>query len=150
MKITRALGRVVKPFVNFPRWMGLNQLVNTAKSILGGIKDLKTDQKVPVRKETFTEAKARLHLTEKDIEEREKFCFRLSILYFFVGLIFLAYTIYLISRLNIGFILGFLVTGLLFAFAFQQHFWYFQIKTRQLGATVKDWRNFLLRGSKHD
>lgn len=148
MKVTRAIGRIIKPFVNFPRWMNLNQLSNTAKTIVGTIKDLKTERQAPIRKETFEEARKRLNLSEEDLQERMKFCFRLSIIYLLVGLLFFAYTIYLIMHLSIGFILALLITALMFAFSFQQHFWYFQIKTRQLGATVKEWRNFLFRGAK--
>lgn len=148
MKVTRAIGRVVKPFVNFPRWMNLNQLWNTGRSIAGTLKDLKVETNAPIRKETFEEAQQRLKLTDEDLNHRMKFCFRLSMIYLLVGLLFLAYTIYLILHLSIGFILALLLTALMFAFSFQQHFWYFQIKSRQLGATVKDWRNYLFRGAK--
>jgi hypothetical protein len=31
-------------------------------------------------------------------------------------------------------------------FAYREHFWYFQMKTRTLGNTFQDWFSFLLRG----
>src|SRR5262245_15392808 len=97
MKVTKTLGRIVKPFVNFPRWMGLGQIRATAASIKKMFQDLRI-HRPPVREETFEEAKQRLNLSEEDIQSRLKSCFWLSILYSFIALLLLIYTIYMISH----------------------------------------------------
>jgi intracellular multiplication protein IcmV len=74
-----------------------------------------------------------------------KHCLLMSILYFIAGLLFLTYTLYMILHLHLGMILGLLVTALMMLFAYREHFWYFQMKTRKLGNTFKDWLSFVLR-----
>jgi intracellular multiplication protein IcmV len=143
MKFTRALGRMIKPLVNFPRWMGLYQILVQARIIVGLFKDFRSYPTEQVRKETFAEAMQRLNLTEQDVQARMKQCLWLSIIYALVALIFLAYTVYLIMHGLLSFILALLLAALMAAFAYQQSFWYYQIKTQQLGASFKAWLKFL-------
>jgi intracellular multiplication protein IcmV len=143
----RRLGRMVKPLVNFPRWMGLSQILAQARIIAGLFKDFRSYPTEQVRKETFAEAMQRLNLTEQDIQARMKQCLWLSIIYTLVALVFLVYAIYLIMHGLLGsFILALLLTALMTTFAYQQSFWYYQIKTQQLGVSFKVWLKFLLRG----
>lgn len=147
MKVTKRLGRAIKPFVNFPRWMNLGQLRDDGRAILKSIQDLKV-HRPPVRKETFDEAMTRLHLTEDDIQKRIKNCLLLSILYYSCALIFLIYTIYMVVHGHLGLIIGFLITALMLVFAYREHFWYFQLKTRTLGNTFHNWLSYIFRGGR--
>ncbi|MBA2654537.1 MAG: hypothetical protein H0U71_05675 [Gammaproteobacteria bacterium] len=147
MKVTKRVGRVVKPFVNFPRWMGFGQLWANYEAIVKTIKDMRI-HRPPVRTETFEEAKARLHLTDEDIQQRKRNCLILSIIYFTATLIFFIYSLYMIIHGHLGMILGLLITALMAAFTYREHFWYFQLKTRTLGNSFKDWLHFLFRGKR--
>jgi|688.fasta_scaffold488095_2 intracellular multiplication protein IcmV len=147
MKVTNRIGKLIKPFVNFPRWMNLAQLWANGRAIVKSIRDLKV-HRPPVRKESFEEAIARLQLSEEDVKARQKNCLILSILYASFALLFLIYTVYLIIHGSLGMIIGLLITSLMTTFAYREHFWYFQLKTRTLGNTFRDWVSFLLRGGR--
>lgn len=147
MKVTSALGRVVKPFVNFPRWMGLTQVWANGRAIVKMLKDLRV-HRPPTHTESFEEAIQRLNLTEEDVKERIRHCFILTIVYTTATLFFLFYTIYMVIHGHLGMILGILLTALMATFAYREHFWYFQMKTRSLGNGFKDWLFYLLRGKR--
>ncbi len=144
MKVTSALGRMLKPLVNFPRWMGLAQIRANAAAIFRSFQDLRM-HRPEVRKETFEEALVRLNLTEQDLKERMKTCLTLMILYAFAALCFLIYTIYMIVHGHLGMIIGSMLTALMAVFAYRESFWYFQMKTRKLGNTFKDWFSFYFK-----
>lgn len=147
MKVTSALGRIFKPLVNFPKWMGLRQLKSNAAVISKMIKDLRV-YRPGIHQETFDEAVVRLQLTEEDIKQRMRTCFTLSIVYSIIAILLLVYTIYLVLQLSLGMILGLLVTVLMSVLAYREHFWYFQMKTRRLGNSFQDWISFLVRGRR--
>jgi intracellular multiplication protein IcmV len=149
MKVTRAVGRVFKPLVNFPRWMGLSQIWRQGQGIYRMIQDMRRPEQ-PIVRETFEEALKRLNISESDLKERMKFTYRFALIYTFFGLIFLAYTIYMIFHGLLGSILGLLITALLFTFAYREHFWYYQMKVRRLGCSFREWLNYLVRGTRHD
>lgn len=147
MKPTRAVGRVIKPFVNFPRWMGLRLIMSNGSAIVKMVQDMRI-RPPAVRKETFEEAVARLNLSEEEIKSRMRHCLILSIIYSVAALILLVYTIYMVIHGHLGMILGILLTVLIAVFAYREHFWYFQMKTRMLGRTFKEWLIFLFRGAR--
>lgn len=139
MKITRAIVRFIKPFVNVKAWMGYTQLKEGAVSIGGSLKDIFTPAKGGVE-ETFEEAMQRMNLTEADIQKRKKEFFRLFIIYLIIALGTLGYTIYLANQHAImATIASFAVTLVIVAQAFRFHFWLFQLKQRKLGCTFREW-----------
>lgn len=144
MKVTSAFGRIFKPLVNFPRWMNLGQLKANAAAIKKMIQDMRL-YRPAIREETFEEAMQRLNLTEEILKERMRTCFILGLLYTVGAIGFLIYTIYMIWHGHLGMILGILITVLLAVFAYRESFWYFQMKTRKLGNTFKDWVSYILR-----
>jgi hypothetical protein len=147
MSLTKRVGRLFKPFVNFPKWMGLTRLVANARGIKKSIEDIRVHRPT-VRVETFEQAMTRLHLTEKDIELRKRTCLILSIVYSLTTFLLLIYTLYLIIHLRLGAIIGLLITGLMAVFAYRESFWHFQMKTRKLGNTYRDWLSYMLRRGK--
>lgn len=144
MKVSSALGRVFKPFVNFPRWMNLRQLRANAAAIAKMIQDMRI-HRPEVRRESFDEAIQRMNLTDEDIKDRMRTCLTLSVVYSFAALCFLIYTFYMIWHGHLGMILGILITALMAVFAYREAFWYFQMKTRTLGNTFRDWLSFLFK-----
>lgn len=147
MKVTRRIGRVFKPLVNFPRWMNLDRLMANGRAIIKMFNDMKV-RRPPVRQETFEEAMLRMHLTEDDIKERIRNTLTLSIVYSVATLIFLIYTLYMIFHGHIGMIIGLLITVLMATFTYRESFWYFQLKTRTLGNTFHDWARYFFRGRR--
>lgn len=153
MKVFRStvkgIVKVTKPLVNFPAWMGLNQILSTAKGIKNTAKGLVETTSKPVHDETFKEAIKRLHLSEKDIQQRQKTFYRNALIYAGIGLLLLGYAIYLVigSHFAASF-LSLVLFVLALALAFKQHFYYFQMKQRKLGCTVQDWLSAFFRGTK--
>lgn len=148
MKIVRGLGKAFKPLVNFPAWMGWKQLSQTGKDISSNAKELLTPQKA-TRQETFDAAVRRLGLSEQDIQQRMKAFKKMALLYSVIALGLAGYCIYLVifAHVAAAFLTLILVT-LALTLAFREHFWYFQMKNRRLGCTIKDWLNSLWRGAK--
>ena len=85
MGFFRGLGRMVKPLVNFPKWMSAEQITSDASYISQIGKQLVTPQKAQVQ-ESFEEALQRLNLTENDIRERHKEFKQLSMVFFIIFL----------------------------------------------------------------
>lgn len=141
MKIVRGFGKMVKPFVNFPQWMGLGQITTVGKDIKDTTVSLLKQPKA-VRQETFEQAIARLRLSEKDLQQRMQYFLRMTMFYCGVAVLLFIYAIYLMFTGELAaFFLSFVLTLMALSFAFRQHFWYFQLKHRKLGCTVKDWLN---------
>jgi len=92
------------------------------------------------RTETFEEAMVRLDLTEAQLEKQKKSFFRQSLFFFLgsVGLILFSFYRLYILQLVPG-ALGLFLSGVVLAYAFRAHFWYFQIKHRKLGCTFAEW-----------
>lgn len=145
----RRIRRFAKTFVNFPRWMGVDELKSSGKRIGQMAKDLMTPAKAQ-HHETFEEAVERLGLTEKDIAERMKgFLFQARVIAL-VALVIFIYAIYLFiaSHIIAGF-MAVLITGVAVSLAIKEHFRYFQMKQRRLGCTLGQWFKALIgRGGK--
>lgn len=136
--------KVVKPLVDFPRWMDTPTLANNAKMIAGLAKRIFTAPKA-TRTETFEEAMSRLNLTETDIQRRKKEFLRLICIFGLLSILLYAYSFYLLSHSYIrGGILALIVSTIALMRVFRFHFWYFQIKKRKLGCTFKEWLQGLL------
>lgn len=149
MKIARGFGKVIKPLVNFPAWMGWKQIKDGAVAIKAISKTLVPSSKASRRKETFEQAVARLRLSEADLQQRMKQFRMMALLYLAMGVGLFAYAIYLF--INFSFMAGLLssvLTALALALFFRQHFWYFQMKQRKLGCTVKEWFYGLFRRAR--
>lgn len=147
-KIMRGIGKVVKPVVNFPAWMGWRQIAGTGRDIKDLGKALLT-KSTAKQSETFAEAMQRLHLSEQDIQQRAKLFFRMSCFYCAVAVALFIYVVYLLYTAHFAAaFLSLLLTVLSLALAFRQNFWYFQIKQRRLGCTVKEWLRFTFGGAK--
>lgn len=142
-KTFRFIGRMVKPFVNVPAWMGWKglkedqaRLKRLAKSVLTPEETL-TER----RRETFEAAAARLGLNESAIRARERYCKRLATLYIGIALILIFYAFYVWIALGefFGFLMTLIAVWIALALAFRQHFWYTQMKERRLGLSFREW-----------
>ncbi|HAU1881722.1 TPA: type IV secretion protein IcmV, partial [Legionella pneumophila] len=99
--------------------------------------------------ESFDEAVKKLKLNEADLIIKQKALFRLSVIMVIAALMLLIYTGY---QLFYGSwkatIISLVVVMIALVLAFRYHFWYYQIKQRKLGCTVKEWYRQGLLGEK--
>ncbi len=128
-----------KPFFNVSRAMGLGFLSSFNKTIAHNARLLFKPKKSD-RQETFEEAKIRLNLSEEDIQKRARDCAKFALGFAIFAFLTLFYMIYLFWHAHIAAgLLAFVITVMVLTQAFRYHFWYFQMKSRKLGCTFKEW-----------
>lgn len=140
------ISKVFKSMIDVPSWMGASTLKDSAK----GIKDLGRTLFVPAksdREETYEQAVARMGLTAEHLEKRKRSFLIASIVYFLAGLAFLSYTAYLFIRgAHVAILLSGVLSLVAFSLAIRENFWYFQMRERRLGCSLKEWFSFLMGG----
>lgn len=95
---------------------------------------------------SFEDARAKLNLTDDDLQEKQRALRRLSMLMLILALLFLAYAIYqFIYGSYLGGIPSCTLCCIALALAFRYHFWAFQIQSRKLGCTFSEWRKRNIR-----
>lgn len=139
--VFRRTGKMIKPFVNVSAWMDWKGLKEDNQRIGRLAKDLLVAKKVEARSETFEEAIVRLNLTEAKIEARQRYLKRLAMVYTLIAAGIAIYGLYLLFFLGtfLGFVVTLAVLYVALALAFQQHFWYIQMRERRLGLRFQDW-----------
>jgi intracellular multiplication protein IcmV len=137
----KRVGKIVKPFVNFPKWLDTKGLKKNNETLYGFAKDIAKPELRPVSQESFDEAMVRLQLTEQDVATRRAFFLRMAIFYAVFAVAVFSYGIYLFFSLGDVFplIMALAVTAAALALWFKHHFWYIQMKQRRLGLTFDDW-----------
>lgn len=139
---------VVKPFVDFPTWMGYKQIKEQTKGLWGVIKGLFVPGK-PDTTESFAEALKRLNITEEGLLIRKKRFMLMMFLWVAIAILILVYAIYLAGLHSWhGFISCVAISLIAWVYAFRYNFWVFQIKQRRLGCTFRDWLNGTVTGDQ--
>jgi len=92
--------------------------------------------------ESFEQAAKRLNLSDESLLKKQQALLRLSILMGVMGTGIFYYSIYQWFHGTIeAVLLSLMVSSLAWIFAFRYHFWYFQIKQKKLGCSLRDWFN---------
>lgn len=125
--------------VRVDHWIGLENIKGTTgflfRSIMPCFRPEETDAK-----DSFNEAIKKLNLSEDDINLRKQEFQNLFILHLFISALVFCYSMYLFATNNWG---GGLMTLCIFcyplAITFKFHFWLYQMKTRKLGHSLRDW-----------
>lgn len=135
-----------KPFVNVHEWLGLRNLAMMTRGLVTTISAVFSPRKIE-RTESFEEAIKRLNLTPQDLKEKQNSFFKIALSMGALGAICLIYMLYLLwsGFLGAG-LIAFVVALIIFAYAFRFHFWYFQLKNKKLGCTVKEWLDAKVSG----
>lgn len=98
---------------------------------------------------SFESQVEKYQLSHADLIKKETIFLRDSLIYLCLGVAVFFYGCYFLSsRQWYSCSLCYALTLLLFSLSFRAHFWSYQIKTRQLGASVKSWLCFVLKGDK--
>ena len=101
--------------------------------------------------EKFESAIKRLGLTEEQLKQRQKGYLINSIVLFFLGIFFgiVGIKLTLEKHVAAGLVTQ-LFTFISFCFALYMHFWFFQVKNRKLGCTLKEWWDNKITTSTQD
>ncbi len=142
--ILRGLKKIAKPFLDFPTWMGAKDIKANTAMLFSAIKTIFTYNK-PSQKETFAAAMIRLGLTENDLVQSSKQYKYMAVIYLGLAIITLLYAIFLLVKQHyLGGVPALCITLLFLVLAFRNHFWFFQIRQRKLGCTVREWFNYII------
>ena len=119
---------------------GFSSLTRNAEEIATAAKKILVPTQKPEKTESFEQALARLNLTQADLKEKQKNFLRLAFTFAAVAGVILTYAVYLLffGSFN-AFMLAFIVSLIALSFAFRFHFWWFQVKKRKLGCSIKEW-----------
>lgn len=140
-KFKRGFKWAFGPFINVPAWLGGRTIIDGTKDISRVASDYFIPEKATTE-ETFEQAVERFNLSERDLQERADGLLRVALIFAVIGFAILGYAVYLVFNQQLGaFLLTIVVSMLAFASAFRYHFWCFQVKSRKLGCSFKDWWN---------
>lgn len=127
---------------NFSAWVGTKNIKRNATLI----KDLsvsafkpQVDKDVPKR-ETFAQALQRLNITEQKLQKRIKTSGQIILLCGILSIPMFIYTIYMfMANFYLPGFVCLMLTFLLLAHTFREHFNRFQMRQRRLGCTFAEW-----------
>ena len=133
---------------NVRSWLDFDRMKSFTGYLGTGFKKMFVPQE-PEAKESFEEALVRQNINEKDLKSKQSALYRLSLLMCGTAVIIFAYGIYhLFYGGYKATIISLSVALIALALAFRYHFWYFQIRERKLGCTLKEWYRKGLIGGK--
>ncbi len=140
MGFFRVMGKIVKPHVDVPRWLDYRAIANTTTALFLFIKNLFIPKKAIIV-EDFNQAKSRLKLNDEELIARQKEFYYLAYVYLILALIVFAYAGYLLffNQAFLSSYISFIIGAIILAHAFRKRFWYYQVKTRRLGYSFRQW-----------
>lgn len=141
MKVFKTVKKVAKPYVDVQSWVGFDYLASSMTRTVNMVKSLVIPKKLTASQLTdFEEAKKKYNLSETDIAARKQ---EFKILYYtFLTLLIITfgYTCYLMVKGTIhSIIISLAVNIVLLGQCFRYSFWIFQLNSRKLGCTFKEW-----------
>lgn len=135
---------LLKELVNFPRWMAASEVREKGQNIVDLAKDL-TKVEESTRFETFTQAKARLNLTDAEIRAQMKTRKTTGFVFAGIGgLLFLYALVSLWQQSFMALLVSLMLSLIAFVLAFRESFFYMQMKKQKLGCTLAEWVDFIL------
>lgn len=151
MGVRSYIKNTIKENSNMKGWASWDAIKENGRIVTGFVKDLKNpeDGTTPPFAATFEEAAAKLGLSEADIQKQAKKHLWVSIGCTILGLAALAWTILLLFKVMLlSGLVALSLSALMFAYAFQENFRYFQMKQRRLNCTVSEWFSNLFSSKK--
>lgn len=139
--------RVFRSFFNPRAWTSYETMRDISQYLFDGFSRLFVLKKAG-QSEELEQVMRKLALSEKDIAERKKVFFRMTLLMAFITLVVFFYTMFHLLYANYhAVLLGSVVCLLSLSLTFRYHFWYFQLRQRKLGCTFKEWLRLGLLGA---
>ena len=142
--------RVFFPNLNTTKHLNIEQIKKNKQFIKDIFSDItQSTSSSNDGQNNFEEKLKALNITEEQLNQKATFAKHLSYLYAGLGSALFLYSLYVIFKLFIiAGITSFIFSLLLFAYAFKENIFYFQIKNKQLRAPLKQWAKQLFSGKK--
>lgn len=122
-------------------WLGYKHIASGASIISSTTRTIiNTKDSAKLLPEEFGDAITRLQLSDAELAEMQAGYLRNCMIFFIIGLLFAGYSVYrLYNAQFLSGLISIFLTTLTFIFSLASHFWYFQIKNRKLGCSLKEW-----------
>ena len=146
MGLFNGIKRIIRPAVDVPRWMDTDTIKRDSRVISDTTRFLFSSSQA-FNRESFDEACQRLGLDEATLYQRQRQFLHIALGCLGVALLVFVYSLYLLwhqSLLAAG--ISFIFTAVCLVQAFHFHFWFFQMKSKKLGCSVKEWFVFGILG----
>ncbi|MBL7480690.1 type IVB secretion system protein IcmV [Legionella bononiensis] len=142
------IGSIFKRIINIRTWSDWDRMKAFTLYLLNGFKRLFVTQK-EVEVESFDSAVNKLKLSDADLVIKQNALLRLSIVMLAAAFMIFIYTGYQLFYGSFkAAIVSLVVMLIALVLAFRYHFWYFQIKHKKLGCTIKEWYRQGILGEK--
>lgn len=138
---SQRLKQLFDKYFNYKAWVDLERTKEISNYFLNIIKKFFIPQKsnqVAVRK--LDDVMQEMGLTEEDVAKKSITFKRMYRLMLVAALFFYVYSLYqLIYGGFLSVMVACVIAFVCLTLAFRYHFWYFQIKKRKLGCTIREW-----------
>ena len=149
MGIGQFLKNTVKNNANVKGWTSWDAIKENGRVIKGFVADIESGATVSAAPITFEEAMKKYNLSEKDISQRMRTSFMAAVFCLFLAVVALGWTVYLMTKtMYLSALVGFALAVLMSSYGFREHFHYFQMKSRRLNCTWKEWLSGFLLNKK--
>ena len=99
----------------------------------------------------FNAALKKFNMTEDEAEQKGQAMHQASLIMLGIAVLILLYALFhLVSGHYKASFLSLIIMGIPLVLAFRYHFWYYQIKSRTLGTSFKDWYQHGLMGKQDE
>src|SRR3989338_448665 len=138
MGIRSYIKNTAKNNVNVKGWTSWGAIKESANVVNSLVKDMKApDKGAPSVKQTFEAVMKQYGLSEKDISLRMKQSFMVAAACAILGLCAFGWIFVLLFKgMFLSSLVALSLSALMFAYAFREHFNYFQMKQRRLNCTL--------------
>lgn len=146
MGVRNYVKRTVKNNTNVKGWAAWDSIRENASVVKVFFQDLQASERTqPVAQSDFNETMQRLGWSEKDLQARMRNHLVITVFSALCGVAALAWFGFLLSRLMfLSGLVSLSLSCLMFAYAFREHFSYFQLKKRRFHCTLKEWFSSLI------
>lgn len=141
MGLRQYVKNTVKDNTNVKTWSSWETVKDNARTVYGFVQDLKPVDQTGLPVPTTFEAAIRQYgLSEADIRSRMRTHFFVAVFCLVLGFVAIGWMIFLLTKLMfLSALVAFSLGALMLAYAFREHFFYFQMKQRRLNCSVSEW-----------
>lgn len=162
MKVKKAtkIFIILKRLFRIREWSDFDRIKAATQFVIAAFKQVFIPQEKKLKKnalqkkiqeDSFQKAVEKMHLAQGDLYEKQTSLYRLSLLMSVTALGLFSYAIYqLLYGSYRAVMVSLVLTLLALTLAFRYHFWYFQIREKRLGCSLREWYDSLrsTRGKK--
>lgn len=147
---SRVFSLVTRIF-NVRWWSDYDRIKAFNVYLVNGVKKIVSMPNNEPSKTNFNRVVASMQLTENELLAKKNNLLRTSLWMCSFAIILLVYMFYQLATASyLAVLVSFVLVLVAGALAFRYHFWYFQIKNRKLGCSLKEWYKQGIRGEKNE